>query len=74
MLPSWNLVTACSGISMKAADDYPRTADEHMFQHDGPGSAFEHDHLQRAKERQDKVHAALDVWIAAAIAELASER
>jgi hypothetical protein len=49
-------------------------ADEPMFRHDGPGSGFERDHLQRAKERQDKVHAALDVWIAAAIAELASER
>lgn len=64
--------TAFSGMRMKPADDYPRMADQPMFQHDGPG--FERDHLQRAKERQDKVHAALDVWIAAAIAELASER
>ncbi|HEY3677449.1 MAG TPA: hypothetical protein VGL45_01935 [Bradyrhizobium sp.] len=30
--------------------------------------------LQRAKERQDKVHAALEIWIAATIAELAAER
>lgn len=58
---------------MKPADD-PRMADEHMFRHDEPGAGFERDHLQRAKERQDKVHAALDVWIAAAIAELASAR
>ena len=71
---SWNLVTAFSGMRMKPADDYPRMADEPMFRHDGPGSGFERDHLQRAKERQDKVHAALDVWIAAAIAELASGR
>lgn len=59
---------------MKPADDYPRMADEHMFQRDAPGLEFERDHLQRARERQDRVHAALDQWIAVAIAELASER
>ena len=74
MLPSWNLVTAFSGMRMKLADEYPRMADEHMFRHDAPGLEFERDHLQRAKERQDKVHAALEVWIAAAIAELAARR
>lgn len=74
MLRSWNLVTAFSGMRMKVADEYPRMADEHMFRHDAPGSGFEREHLQRAKERQDKVHAALEVWIAAAIAELAAGR
>ena len=74
MLRSWNLVTAFSGMRMKVADEYPRMADEHMFRHDALGSGFEREHLQRAKERQDKVHAALEVWIAAAIAELAAGR
>ena len=57
---------------MKPVDENPRMADEYMFRHDAPGAEFERDHLQRAKERQDKVHAALEVWIAAAIAELAA--
>ena len=75
---SWNLVTAFSGMRMTPADDYPRMADEPMFRHeaslDGSVAGFELDALQSAKERQDRVHAALDVWIAAAIAELASGR
>jgi hypothetical protein len=78
MPTSWNLVTAFSGMRMKPADDYPRMADEPMFRHDASLDAsvggFERDALQLAKERQDRVHAALDVWIAAAIAELASGR
>jgi hypothetical protein len=66
-------------MRMTPADDYPRMADELMFRHhdaslDGPVAGFELDALQLAKERQDRVHAALDVWIAAAIAELASGR
>jgi hypothetical protein len=63
---------------MKPADDHPRMADQPMFRHeaspDGSVRGFEFDALQSAKERQDRVHAALDVWIAAAIAELASGR
>ncbi len=59
---------------MKPADEYPRMADQPMFHHDAAGVEFERDHLQRAKERQDRVHDALDRWIAAAIAELASGR
>lgn len=43
-------------------DDLERTED------------FRSEGLQQAKERQDKVHAALEVWIAATIAELAAER
>jgi hypothetical protein len=61
-------------MRMKPADDYPLMADQPMFHRDARGLEFERDHLQRAKERQDKVHAALDVWIAEAIAELAAER
>jgi hypothetical protein len=75
---SWTLVTAFSGMRMTPADDYPRIGDEPMFRHDasfdGSVRGFEFDALQSAKERQDRVHAALDVWIAAAIAELASGR
>jgi hypothetical protein len=75
---SWTLVTAFSGMRMTPADDYPRMADEPMFRHDasfdGSVRGFELDALQSAKERQDRVHAALDVWIAAAIAELAAGR
>jgi hypothetical protein len=65
---------ALSEMSTQPADENPRMADEHMFQRGAAGLEFERDHLQRAKERQDKVQAALDLWIAAAIAELASGR
>ena len=59
---------------MKRADGDPRIAGEQILQHESPAMAFDSDALQLAKARQDKVHAALDVWIAEAIAELAAER
>ena len=55
-------------------DKRPHAADEQLLQHDAPALGYQLDALQQAKERQDKVHAALDVWIAEAIAELAAER
>jgi hypothetical protein len=55
---------------MKSTDDHPRLADEHLHRSDG---GFERDALQQAKARQDRSYAALEIWIAAAIAELASE-
>lgn len=67
-------VSAFRGMVMRSIDESPRMAGEYVFQHDAPAEGFERDALQLAKERQDKVHAALDVWITAAIAELASER
>jgi hypothetical protein len=57
---------------MRRTDQRPRAASEPLLQHEAP--ALQLDALQMAKERQDKVHAALDVWIAEAIAELAAER
>ncbi len=77
MPASWNPVTAFSWMRMKPADHNPRMADQPMFRHaslDRSVGGFELDALQVAKERQDRVHAALEVWIAAAIAELASGR
>jgi hypothetical protein len=59
---------------MRPTDDSRRTADEPMFEHDASDAGYELDALHLAKQRQDKIHAALDVWISAAIAELASGR
>ena len=58
---------------MRPTDDSRRTADQPMFEHDA-SAADEFDALHRAKQRQDKIHVALDVWISAAIAELAPGR
>ena len=58
---------------MRPTDKRPRAADQQLL-HDAPVLELQRDALQLAKERQDKVHAALDVWIAEAIAELAAER
>jgi hypothetical protein len=63
-----------SGDSMKPIDDRPRAADERMFYDDARHTGGERDARQQAKERQDQSHAALESWIAAAIAELAVER
>ena len=62
--------TCVSGTTMKSTDDHPRLADEHLHRSDG---GFERDALQQAKARQDRSYAALEIWIAAAIAELAAE-
>jgi hypothetical protein len=59
---------------MKITDDHPRLADEHLLGHDRSDAGFECDALQQAKARQDRSYAALEIWIAAAIAELAAER
>jgi hypothetical protein len=59
---------------MPPTDDSPSPADQHLSQIDARDAEFEHDVLQQAKARQDRSHAALDVWIATAIAELAAER
>ena len=59
---------------MRRTDERPRAAGEPLLQHEAPALGSQLDILQLAKERQDKVHAALDVWIAEAIAELAAER
>lgn len=59
---------------MRPTDDSQCTVDEHMFEDEATAAGFEPDALHLAKERQDKIHAALDVWISAAIAELASGR
>ena len=59
---------------MRPNDNRPRAAGGRLPQHDAPVLELQRDALQLAKERQDKVHAALDVWIAQAIAELAAER
>jgi hypothetical protein len=62
------------GEAMKANDDHPRLADEHLLRHDRSDAEFQRDALQQARARQDKSYAALEIWIAAAIAELAAER
>jgi hypothetical protein len=67
-------VSAFRGTTMRPTDDSRRTADQPMFEHDATAAGYELDALHQAKERQDKIHAALDVWISAAIAELASGR
>jgi hypothetical protein len=67
-------VSAFRGTTMRPTDDSRRTADEPMFEHDASDAGYELDALHLAKQRQDKIHAALDVWISAAIAELASGR
>lgn len=59
---------------MRPTDDIRRTADEPMFEHAATAAGYELDALHQAKQRQDKIHAALDVWISAAIAELAARR
>jgi hypothetical protein len=59
---------------MRSSDDYPRMVDEHLLRHDPSDAEFERDTLQQAKARQDRSHAALESWIAAAIAELATGR
>jgi hypothetical protein len=59
---------------MKPTDDHPRMADESLLRHDPSDAGIECDALQQAKTRQDQSHAALETWIAAAIAELAAER
>jgi hypothetical protein len=59
---------------MRSSDDHPRMADDHLLRHDPSDAGFERDTLQQAKARQDRSHAALESWIAAAIAELATGR
>jgi hypothetical protein len=59
---------------MRPTDESPRRVDEHMFGHTTPAEVFDRDALHLAKERQDRIHAALDLWIADAIAELATGR
>jgi hypothetical protein len=64
---------------MTSVGDHSRVAARNLAEDDllldePPDAGFERDVLQRAKERQDKVHAALEIWIAATIAELAAER
>jgi hypothetical protein len=67
------------GVGMTSVGDHSRVAGRNLADGDllldePPDAGFERDVLQRAKERQDKVHAALEIWIAATIAELAAER
>jgi hypothetical protein len=59
---------------MKPTDGHPRMADEHLLRDDPSDAGIDCDALQQAKARQDQSHAALETWIAAAIAELAAER
>ena len=59
---------------MELTKERTRAAGGQHPPHDAPVLELERDALQLAKERQDKVHAALDIWIAEAIAELAAER
>jgi hypothetical protein len=58
---------------MKPTEDRPRAAAERMFSDDARHAGVERDARQQAKARQDESHAALETWIAAAIAELAVE-
>jgi hypothetical protein len=67
-------VSAFRGTMMRPTDESPQRAGEQLLQHDAPGEGFERGALDLAKARQDRVHAALDVWITAVIAELASQR
>ena len=59
---------------MKPTDDHARMDGAYSFQHDASDAGFELEALQQAKARQDRSHAALDVWIVATIAELAAQR
>jgi hypothetical protein len=64
---------------MKSVGDHSRVAvgdlaEQDLLLDEPPDVCLEGDVLQRAKERQDKVHAALEIWIAATIAELVAER
>jgi hypothetical protein len=59
---------------MKLTDHHPGKADEHLLRDDASDAGIECDALQQAKARQDQSHAALETWIAAAIAELAAVR
>jgi hypothetical protein len=60
---------------MTSVSDHSGVTGDDLAELDEPLDAgFDRDVLQRARERQDKVHAALEIWFAATIAELAAER
>jgi hypothetical protein len=61
------------GTTMKAADDYARSADRFLFLESLlKMEEFERDELLQAKLRQDKSSADLDRWFVTAIAELSA--
>jgi hypothetical protein len=57
-----------------SANEHSRVAEGELLLEETSGAGLALDVLQQAKERQDRVHAALETWIAATIAELAAER